>query len=81
MQPGDIRIESADAELDFEELRDDEEEPASPASAMSDDGAMIDQVGLHGGGYMVVFAWGWLHGGGCTGVAWRMLAWRMEHGR
>mmetsp|Transcript_37117 Transcript_37117/g.82576 ORF Transcript_37117/g.82576 Transcript_37117/m.82576 type:complete len:1288 (+) Transcript_37117:271-4134(+) len=44
-QVGDIRIESADAELDFEEQKDDglleDEEPPSPAQ--SDDGAVIDQ--------------------------------------
>ncbi|GFR42705.1 hypothetical protein Agub_g3628 [Astrephomene gubernaculifera] len=43
-QPGDIRIDSADAELDFEENREeaaDEENPASPAA--SDDGSVIDQ--------------------------------------
>ncbi|PNH11471.1 Serine/threonine-protein kinase ULK4 [Tetrabaena socialis] len=43
-QPGDIRIDSADAELDFEENREeavDEESPVSPAP--SDDGLVIDQ--------------------------------------
>ncbi|KAG2493011.1 hypothetical protein HYH03_008674 [Edaphochlamys debaryana] len=43
-QPGDIRIDSADAELDFEENREegvDDETPASPAP--SDDGMVIDQ--------------------------------------
>ncbi|KXZ51880.1 hypothetical protein GPECTOR_11g315 [Gonium pectorale] len=43
-QPGDIRIDSADAELDFEENREEvveEETPVSPAP--SDDGMVIDQ--------------------------------------
>ncbi|GLC54130.1 hypothetical protein PLESTB_000827100 [Pleodorina starrii] len=43
-QQGDIRIDSADAELDFEENREeavDEENPVSPAP--SDDGMVIDQ--------------------------------------
>lgn len=46
-QPGDIRIADADAEIDFEELKDDamteDEETPSVASVQSDDGAMIDQ--------------------------------------
>ncbi|PNW72926.1 hypothetical protein CHLRE_14g612000v5 [Chlamydomonas reinhardtii] len=56
-QAGDIRIDSADAELDFEENREeavDEETPVSPAP--SDDGMVIDQgsgTPLSDGGRMI----------------------------
>uniref|UniRef100_A0A7S0S6G9 Protein kinase domain-containing protein n=1 Tax=Chlamydomonas leiostraca TaxID=1034604 RepID=A0A7S0S6G9_9CHLO len=42
-QVGDIRIDNADAELDFDEQKEDADDEEPPSPAQSDDGAMIDQ--------------------------------------
>ncbi|GFH10851.1 protein kinase domain-containing protein [Haematococcus lacustris] len=42
-KPGDIRIDNADAELDFDEQKDDAEEDEPQSPAQNDDGATIDQ--------------------------------------
>uniref|UniRef100_A0A7S3R0S0 Protein kinase domain-containing protein n=2 Tax=Dunaliella TaxID=3044 RepID=A0A7S3R0S0_DUNTE len=50
MQPGDVRIETADAELDFVDERDDgaADDDEHPSPAQSDDGAVIDQGAAFG---------------------------------
>ncbi|KAF5840559.1 hypothetical protein DUNSADRAFT_16357 [Dunaliella salina] len=50
MQPGDVRIDTADAELDFVDERDDgaADDDEHPSPAQSDDGAVIDQGAAFG---------------------------------